>query len=74
MTKKYIYKNQGSLWGVSECIGFGTDEFQKVGDLITKTIKGLSENPNDNSKIESEVKTEVIELCSKHPIYKNLRK
>jgi len=54
--------------------GFGTDEFQKVGDLITKTIKGLSENPNDNSKIESEVKTEVIELCSKHPIYKNLRK
>ena len=54
--------------------GFGTEEFQKVGDLITKTIKGLSENQNDNSKIESEVKAEVIELCSKHPIYKNLRK
>ena len=54
--------------------GFGTEEFQKVGDLITKTIKGLSENPNDNSKIESEVKAEVIELCSKFPIYKNLRK
>ena len=27
MTKKYIYKNQESLWGESECIGFGTDEF-----------------------------------------------
>ncbi len=54
--------------------GFGTDEFQKVGDLITKTIKGLSENPNDNSKIESEVRIKVIELCSKFPIYKNLRK
>ena len=54
--------------------GFGDDEFQKVGDLITKTIKGLSENPNDNSKIESEVKAKVIELCSKFPIYKNLRK
>ncbi len=54
--------------------GFGAEEFKKVGDLITKTIKGLSENPNDNSKIESEVKAEVIELCSKHPIYKNLRK
>jgi len=53
--------------------GFGADEFNKVGDLITKTIKGLSENPNDNSKIESEVRTEVIELCSKFPIYKNLR-
>ena len=54
--------------------GFETDEFQKVGDLITKTIKGLSENPNDNSKIESEVRAKVIELCSKFPIYKNLRK
>ena len=54
--------------------GFGTDEFQKVGDLITKTIKGLSENPSDNAKIESEVRSEVIELCSKFPIYKNLRK
>jgi len=54
--------------------GFGTDEFKKVGDLITKTIKGLSENPNDNSKIENEVRTEVVELCSKFPIYKNLRK
>ncbi len=54
--------------------GFGPDEFIKVGDLITKTIKGLSENPEDNSKIENEVKTEVINLCSKFPIYKNLRK
>tara|TARA_R100000541_G_C1875166_1_gene81482 strand:- start:38 stop:730 length:693 start_codon:yes stop_codon:yes gene_type:complete len=27
MTKKYIYKNQSSLWGEPECIGFGTDEF-----------------------------------------------
>ena len=54
--------------------GFGTDEFKKVGNLITKTITGLSNNPKDNSKIESEVKQEVIELCSKFPIYKNLRK
>ena len=54
--------------------GFGADEFVKVGNLITKTIKGLSENPNDNSKIENEVQAEVIELCSKFPIYKNLRK
>jgi hypothetical protein len=27
MNKKYIYKNQSSLWGEPECIGFGTDEF-----------------------------------------------
>ena len=27
MNKIYIYKNQSSLWGEPECIGFGTDEF-----------------------------------------------
>ena len=54
--------------------GFGLEEFRKVGNLITKTIKGLSENPEDNSKIEKEVQKDVIELCSKFPIYKNLRK
>ena len=54
--------------------GFGLEEFRKVGNLITKTIKGLSENPVDNSKIEKEVQEEVIELCSKFPIYKNLGK
>ena len=54
--------------------GFGTNEFIKVGNLITKTIKGLSDNPKDNSKTESIVRNEVIELCSKFPIYKSLRK
>tara|TARA_Y100000591_G_scaffold285676_1_gene268089 strand:+ start:1007 stop:2320 length:1314 start_codon:yes stop_codon:yes gene_type:complete len=54
--------------------GFGLNEFRKVGNLITRTIKGLSENPEDNSKIEKEVREEVIDLCSKFPIYKNLGK
>ncbi len=54
--------------------GFGLNEFKKVGDLITKVIQGLSKNPEDNSKIESEVKKEVIELCSKFPIYSHLLK
>mgnify|MGYP001170804285 CR=1 FL=1 len=52
--------------------GFGLKEFQKVGDLITKTIQGLSENPDDNSKIENEVRKEVVSLCSNFPIYKHL--
>ena len=54
--------------------GFGIDEFKKVADLITKTIQGLSKDPDNNSKIEGEVRAEVIELCSRFPIYKNLRK
>jgi glycine hydroxymethyltransferase len=53
--------------------GFGLKEFQKVGELITKVIKGLSENHKDNSKVESEVKNEVIKLTSSFPIYKNLK-
>ena len=52
--------------------GFGLNECQKVGELITKVIKGLSENPDDNSKVENEVRNEVISLTSSFPIYKNL--
>jgi glycine hydroxymethyltransferase len=52
--------------------GFGLNEFKTVGELITKTLKGLSENPTDNSKIENEVRNEVISLTSSFPIYKNL--
>ena len=54
--------------------GFGLDEFKKVGELITKVIKGLSINSEDNSKIENEVKSEVVTLCAKFPIYNHLRK
>ena len=53
--------------------GFGLNEFKIVGELITKTIKGLSKNPDDNSKVENEVKKEVVDLCSNFPIYKHLR-
>ena len=42
-----------------------------VADLIHKVIKGLSESKSDNSKIENEVKKEVIDLCSSFPIYGN---
>jgi len=52
--------------------GFGLNEFKTVGNLITKVIKGLTKNSNDNSAIETEVRKEVIELCSKFPIYKHL--
>jgi glycine hydroxymethyltransferase len=54
--------------------GFGLKEFEKVGILITKVIKGLSENPNDNSNVEEEVIKVVVDLCSSFPIYKNLNK
>tara|TARA_B100001093_G_scaffold512416_1_gene582221 strand:+ start:7072 stop:8376 length:1305 start_codon:yes stop_codon:yes gene_type:complete len=49
--------------------GFGFKEFTLIGDLISKVIKGLSSNSKDNSKIENEVKKEVIDLCTSFPIY-----
>ena len=54
--------------------GFGLNEFKQVGNLITKVIEGLSKNSNDNTKIEAEVRSEVISLCSKFPIYNHLIK
>ncbi|MDC0343974.1 serine hydroxymethyltransferase [Pelagibacteraceae bacterium] len=49
--------------------GFGFKEFTLIGDLISKVIKGLAENPEDNGKIEQEVKREAIDLCASFPIY-----
>ena len=51
--------------------GFGELEFKFIAELTYKVIKGLSDNKSDNSKIESEVKKEVINLCSSFPIYEN---
>ena len=51
--------------------GFKEEEFKLVADLIHKVIKALSENKSDNSKIENEVKKEIIDLCSSFPIYGN---
>ena len=51
--------------------GFGPSEFNLIADLITKVVKGLSENGSNNSKIEKEVQKEVIDLCSSFPIYSN---
>ena len=46
----------------------------KVGELITKVIQGLSKNADDNSKAETEVRNEVLKLCSNFPIYNHLTK
>jgi len=49
--------------------GFGPNEFRLIADLISKVVKGLSENRENNSLIEKEVQKEVIDLCSAFPIY-----
>ena len=49
--------------------GFGKEEFRVVGNLIGDVLDGLSLNPEDNSKVEKEVKSKVKALCEKFPIY-----
>ena len=57
----------GSPAGTSR--GFGENEFREIGSLIGDVLDGLSQNPDDNSKVESEVKLKVKTLCDKFPIY-----
>ena len=52
--------------------GFGKKEFILVGQLISKMLKELAKNPENNSKAETEVKKEVIDLCGSFPIYSSL--
>ncbi len=49
--------------------GFSANEFKIVGNLIGDVLDGLSSNPEDNSKVEIEVKAKVKALCEKFPIY-----
>ena len=49
--------------------GFGQKEFVLVGQLISKLLKELAKNPENNSKAENEIKKEVIDLCGTFPVY-----
>jgi glycine hydroxymethyltransferase len=49
--------------------GFGQKEFILIGQLISKLLKELAKNPENNSKAEKEIKKEVIDLCGSFPIY-----
>ena len=49
--------------------GFGPKEFTIVGQLISKLLKELAKNPENNSKAEVEVQKEIIDLCTSFPIY-----
>ena len=49
--------------------GFGQKEFILIGQLISKLLKELAKNPENNFKAENEVRKEVIDLCTSFPIY-----
>ncbi len=50
--------------------GFGIAEFDEVGDMINEVLDGLAANGADgNGGVEASVKSRVIDLCGRFPIY-----
>ncbi len=50
--------------------GFGIAEFDEVGDMINEVLDGLAANGEDgNGGVEASVKSRVIDLCGRFPIY-----
>lgn len=49
--------------------GFGEQEFIAIGQLVGDVLDGLASNPEDNSKVEKEVRVKVEALCAQFPIY-----
>ncbi len=50
--------------------GFGTEEFRKIGQLITRVLDGVAANgPEGIAATEADVRSEVETLCQTFPIY-----
>ena len=50
--------------------GFSTHEFNIIGKLIVQVIDGLSQNGEiNNALVEEGVRSEVLKICNKFPIY-----
>ena len=64
------FVTSGLRLGTPACTtrGFGTQEFQIVGNLIADVLDGLKESEN-NAQIEQQVFAKVMELTAKFPIY-----
>ena len=53
--------------------GFGSAEFEQVGQMIVEVLEGLAaSNSGDNSAVEQAVRQRVQTLCQRFPIYPNL--
>ena len=50
--------------------GFGEPEFRQIADWIVAVVDGLAENGEDaNGDVEARVKSEVLDLCGRFPVY-----
>jgi len=51
--------------------GFGETEFEQIGNMIARVLDGLrkSDDDADNAAVEAEVRSDVVALTDKFPIY-----
>ena len=52
--------------------GFGTLEFRQIGEMIVEVLRSLDEYREDNSAVETAVRSRVAKLCERFPIYSGL--
>ncbi|TDL90663.1 serine hydroxymethyltransferase [Meridianimarinicoccus aquatilis] len=53
--------------------GFAEDEFRQIADWIVQVVDGLAASDGEgNPDVEAKVKSEVLELCGRFPIYPTL--
>lgn len=50
--------------------GFNNNDFIQVGELISKVLDSLKLDDNERNDICSSIRKDVVDLCSKYPIYK----
>ncbi|WP_175910189.1 MULTISPECIES: serine hydroxymethyltransferase [unclassified Burkholderia] len=49
--------------------GFGTAQFEQIGEMILDVLAALGRNPDGDEAVERAVRTRVRDLCSQFPIY-----
>ncbi|WP_326491247.1 serine hydroxymethyltransferase [Paraburkholderia sp. HD33-4] len=49
--------------------GFGTAQFEQIGEMILEVLSGLEREPGGDDQVERAVRSHVRDLCSQFPIY-----
>jgi glycine hydroxymethyltransferase len=49
--------------------GFGTAQFEQIGDMILEVLSALEREPGGDKQVERSVRVRVRDLCAQFPIY-----
>jgi glycine hydroxymethyltransferase len=49
--------------------GFGTDQFEQVGQMILEVLSALEREPDGDDQVERAIRSRVRDLCNQFPIY-----